>query len=277
MSRSDPRSDDYYKALGVARNATTSEIKKAYKKLALRWHPDKNPVNRVVAEQNFKKISEAYTVLSDPERRESYDKSAEDGGKGSDFKRDPSAHAGTPGAQTREAPTAARFSKECAISRLTIVCVFGLTKVPEHNLMYGRVESFSESKGRYFVKSASSDEGLYVRPWNLTQICSIEIVGLRNKPEWNGRKGRTILYDEKKGRYAVLLDDASRVELQPRNCIPPVQTRVRQAYSDRGLRLPSQHSGGIIVGVDRVSAKYDVAFPGTDLMPAQWGFAEVLW
>ncbi len=64
---------DYYKILGVSRNATQEEIKQAYRKLALKWHPDRNPNNRKEAEEKFKEISEAYEVLSDPEKRRIYD------------------------------------------------------------------------------------------------------------------------------------------------------------------------------------------------------------
>jgi curved DNA-binding protein len=65
--------DDYYKALGVDRNASTEDIKKAYRRLALKYHPDRNPSDKKNAEEKFKKISEAYAVLSDPEKRKQYD------------------------------------------------------------------------------------------------------------------------------------------------------------------------------------------------------------
>ncbi|XP_058835563.1 dnaJ homolog subfamily B member 6 isoform X1 [Topomyia yanbarensis] len=64
---------DYYKVLDVARTATDAEIKKAYKKLALRWHPDKNPDNPEESNRRFKEISEAYEVLSDAYKRHIYD------------------------------------------------------------------------------------------------------------------------------------------------------------------------------------------------------------
>jgi curved DNA-binding protein len=64
--------EDYYKLLGLDKKASTEDIKKAYRKLALKWHPDKNPNNKA-AEERFKKISEAYAVLSDPKKREEYD------------------------------------------------------------------------------------------------------------------------------------------------------------------------------------------------------------
>ena len=63
---------DYYKILGIDKNASSEDIKKAYRKLALKYHPDKNPGNKE-AEEKFKKMSEAYAVLSDPEKRKQFD------------------------------------------------------------------------------------------------------------------------------------------------------------------------------------------------------------
>jgi DnaJ-class molecular chaperone len=63
---------DYYKILGVSREAAPEEIKKAYRQLALKFHPDRNPEDRQ-AEERFKEISEAYGVLMDPEKRKHYD------------------------------------------------------------------------------------------------------------------------------------------------------------------------------------------------------------
>ncbi|MDH5299728.1 MAG: DnaJ domain-containing protein [Desulfobulbaceae bacterium] len=63
---------DYYKLLGVDKNASPAEIKKSYRKLALKYHPDRNPDDKK-AEEKFKQISEAYAVLSDPEKRKQYD------------------------------------------------------------------------------------------------------------------------------------------------------------------------------------------------------------
>jgi curved DNA-binding protein len=64
---------DYYQVLGVGRQASKDEIKKAYRKLALQFHPDRNPNNKE-AENKFKEVNEAYQVLSDPEKRSHYDR-----------------------------------------------------------------------------------------------------------------------------------------------------------------------------------------------------------
>lgn len=80
-------SEDYYEILGVSKSATDDEIKKAYRKLAIKWHPvsyvhsfhnlllqDKNPNNKEKAEEIFKRVGEAYEVLSNAEKRELYNR-----------------------------------------------------------------------------------------------------------------------------------------------------------------------------------------------------------
>lgn len=67
------KEEDYYDILGVSKDATLKEIKKAYRKLALKWHPDKNKGNEKDAQEKFKKIAEAYSVLSDADKRKKYD------------------------------------------------------------------------------------------------------------------------------------------------------------------------------------------------------------
>uniref|UniRef100_A0A3Q0RUL4 J domain-containing protein n=1 Tax=Amphilophus citrinellus TaxID=61819 RepID=A0A3Q0RUL4_AMPCI len=81
---------DYYTILGVSKTASQDDIKKAYRKLALKWHPDKNPDNKEEAEKKFKELAEAYEVLSDKSKRDAYDRYGNDrmrqpGSSSSDF------------------------------------------------------------------------------------------------------------------------------------------------------------------------------------------------
>ncbi|KAK9150248.1 hypothetical protein Syun_008557 [Stephania yunnanensis] len=106
---------DYYKILQVDRSAKEDDLKKAYRKLAMKWHPDKNPNNKKDAEAKFKQISEAYEVLSDPQKKAVYDQYGEEGLKG----QVPPPGAGGPGGgatyfNTGEMPSGFRFNPRSA-------------------------------------------------------------------------------------------------------------------------------------------------------------------
>jgi molecular chaperone DnaJ len=79
-----PTKRDYYEVLEISRNAQGEEIKKAYRRLAVKYHPDKNPGDKE-AEEKFKELSEAYQVLSDPDKRARYDRFGHQGVDGNDF------------------------------------------------------------------------------------------------------------------------------------------------------------------------------------------------
>ncbi|MFA7123179.1 MAG: DnaJ domain-containing protein, partial [Candidatus Delongbacteria bacterium] len=72
---------DYYEILGVDKNATKDDIKKAYKKLALKFHPDRNKGDKD-SEEKFKEVGEAYSVLSDDNKRSKYDRFGHEGVRG---------------------------------------------------------------------------------------------------------------------------------------------------------------------------------------------------
>src|ERR1700687_375938 len=65
---------DYYEVLTVSRTDTVEEIKSAYRKAALKWHPDRNPKEKELAEDKFREATEAYSVLSDSSKRSAYDR-----------------------------------------------------------------------------------------------------------------------------------------------------------------------------------------------------------
>ena len=73
-SNSSAEKRDFYEVLGVSRSASVEEIKKAYRRLALQWHPDRNPSQKHEAEEKFKEAAEAYSILSDPQKRAQYDR-----------------------------------------------------------------------------------------------------------------------------------------------------------------------------------------------------------
>ena len=76
---------DYYEILGVSRNASADEIKKSYRKLAMKFHPDRNPGDNE-AETKFKEAAEAYEVLKDPEKRRRYDQFGHEGLRGTNYR-----------------------------------------------------------------------------------------------------------------------------------------------------------------------------------------------
>jgi molecular chaperone DnaJ len=87
---------DYYEVLGVGKEATLDEIKKAYRRLAMQFHPDQNPGNKE-AEEKFKEAAEAYSILSDPAKRQHFDQygfASPGGGQGQGFQFDPNQFAG---------------------------------------------------------------------------------------------------------------------------------------------------------------------------------------
>ena len=106
-------SKDYYETLGVSRNASDSDIKKAYRKLTMQYHPDRNLDNPEEAAEKFKEIQKAYDILSDPQKKAAYDQyghaAFEQGGFGG-------AGAGA-GAPTRTPPPNPRRRRPRARSR----------------------------------------------------------------------------------------------------------------------------------------------------------------
>jgi molecular chaperone DnaJ len=73
---------DYYEVLGVGKNASADDIKRAYRRMAMKYHPDKNPDNKEEAEAKFKECAEAYEVLNDPDKRQRYDQFGHEGLRG---------------------------------------------------------------------------------------------------------------------------------------------------------------------------------------------------
>jgi len=328
MPAPDIKSSDYYKVLGVERGASDNEIAKAYKKLALKYHPDKNPDNKEQAEENFKVITEAYEVLHDADKRKTYDmhgKAGLQGGSGGmgggvsraqadeifkvffggndpfsmffggndddDFLRGGGMPGGArvifgsggmpggsgfadmggggfggfPGMMGKgcgkggRRPSAPSQLPPHAMPIDTVVVVQSLTKAQEHNGKTGKISGWDQSKGRYEVE-LEGDTTLSLRPANLCQQCSVQIVGIESQADLNGQSGTILGFNEQQGRYMVRLKqrmDNGRdvVGLQPCNVILKQNTRVViQGLSNE------QFNGQManIVDIDHKAQRYTV-------------------
>lgn len=273
--------DDYYRVLGVERDATSAEIGKAYKKLALKHHPDKNSGNKEQAEEEFKRIAEAYCALSDPKKRAVYDLMGKEGLQ--------SAPGGF-GVSAEEAE--ALFRAACGIGGLLLglagkalgggrgtrqpsqrtqqpmlpctipdgakVVAHGLTTQHEYNGKNGLVMKFDESSSTYSVNFDGAT--LSLGPQNLTQQCSMEIVGLENGLDLNGSGGEICDYDAERGRYKVWIQSAELSLSLPRgNCLLGPGTSV----VINGL-ANEQFNGHMarIVSADRDAGRYLVKCQG---------------
>jgi len=341
-SKASINSDDYYQVLGLGKEASDTEIAKAYKKLALKHHPDKNPDRKEKAEEEFKKLTEAYDVLRCAEKRKIYDqygKAGPSSGSGGDPQSgepnfsfgaghgrgqgnmsreeadmifssffggaDPFGDAssgggnrfvfttagpnnsggdfggfegmnfggmnfggGFPGSFGQRSNKRARSrraqsrpqkrSQQYTIPSDTKVIIQGLMKSPEHNGKIGHVVGWDGDRSRYEVQLRLGDEDmkLWLRPQNITQLCSIEITGLTSKPELNGKRGIIQNYDQSKRRYMVLFDGAgASFALSPANCILSPGTSVTIS----GLSNP-EYNGQVaqIVSADHAATRYAV-------------------
>jgi len=341
----DIKAEDYYKVLGVDRSASDSEIAKAYKKLALKYHPDKNPDNKAQAEENFKVITEAYEVLHDHDKRKAYDQFGKagvsggaggpGGGPGVSFQHadeifkaffgagDPFSFfggdgdddiagffggkggmpggarvifrnggmpgmggmggmGGMPGMGGGDfggfpgfggmgmGPMGGMMGKGAGKSRPappawampvnTAVVIHGL-KSPEHNSKQGKVTAWDDSKGRYEVSLDSEEVTLSLRPANLTQRCTIKIVGIESQPDLNGKSAQILSFDKENWQYTVRLKERpasgrDALGLQPSNVILPKGTRVVLA------NLGKEEFNGLMANITDVhedTSRYEVA------------------
>jgi len=245
MPLPDIGSDDYYRVLGVSRDSADSDIGRAYKKLALRYHPDKNADN-ALAKESFIKISDAYEVLSDPEKRKRFDQFGKQGlapGAGASFHNEDvfdmrMFFGGDGGARVSFARFGAGTGRRSmpeqrrrptiplyAMPRGTFVTIRGLAKSQEHNQKMGRIIGWDWERGRYEV-DLDGETVLSLRPSNLTQNTVVEIRGIESQPDLNGQNGKIYNFSAEHGRYMVMLSGGRDVLLLPVNAILTTGTRV---------------------------------------------------
>ena len=226
--------NNYYKVLGVSKTADSNELKKAYRKQALKWHPDKNKGNKD-AEDHFKKISEAYDVLSDPKKKDIYDTYGKDG--------------------VSDVPRSQYSSVRTHYGNTSNI------KVSEPNILFSQFFGSMGTRGsEHFMNSftSDSDEGIggmpfsnhrmkkrrKNHPYKLKPKTPVQIIKLLNKPNLNNLIGTIIDYDSTRDRYMVSFTDEMIISLKPHNIVPLIsKVKLYNISTDKSL---NGKSGNII-------------------------------
>ena len=212
--REDLSSDCYYKNLGLSKNASDQEIKSAYRKLALKYHPDKNKDDPDRAAENFKKVSEAYDCLSDKNKREIFDTYGKRGleggmGGGGGFG---GAHFINPDDIFRQffAANGGGFGDDFGGG-------FGGFHFGGGDPFGGGFGGMPRQRQRKAPKYPSG-------PHIIPKETSVSVHSLQSAAQHNGREGKLVGFDATKNRYSVSLsEDESPISIKPSNFIQLVQ------------------------------------------------------
>jgi len=283
MPTANPKADDFYQVLGVDKGASDHDIGKAYKKMALKYHPDKNPDNKEEAEENFKRITEAYEVLHDPEKRKTYDQFGKQGlqgggggGGGVSFQQadeifkaffggsDPfsmffgdddrgggggAAFFGGPGGM----PGGSRvIFRSGGGGGMEGGMPGGFSFVSGPGGMGGMMGGKGMGGGG---KGGGSRRAAHPPPAHAMSNGTLVVVrGLTKAAEHNGRCGRTNGWDQEKGRYEVELEGGTTVSLRPGNLTQKCSVEITGIES----RPELNGQGGEILNYDEENSRYMV-------------------
>eukprot|EP00930_Biecheleria_cincta_P095660 TRINITY_DN87602_c0_g1_i1.p1 TRINITY_DN87602_c0_g1~~TRINITY_DN87602_c0_g1_i1.p1 ORF type:complete len:377 (+),score=72.96 TRINITY_DN87602_c0_g1_i1:63-1133(+) len=276
-------SADYYQVLGVGRTATDSELTKAYKKLALKHHPDKNQNRRTQAEEEFKKITEAYEALHDPEKRKIYDQFGKDGLQGNAGPgHGAAASNGMSGGMTQEQaqamfsqffggasgtsggpmPSNARFlftgvgggpfgmsDNDLDLGTLFMGMGLGGSTGGRGSATSARRRCSARARSGPYVQHPGSSTW---PTWAMSCGSRVSIHGLSKAKEHNGKTGTVQQFDEVRERYEVQVDDGSVIWARPANLIQ------RCCVELRGLSGKPELNGQFanILGFDSTKDRY---------------------
>lgn len=232
--------DTYYKLLGLESDCSDKEVSKAYKKLALEFHPDKNPENKEVAEANFKKICEAYEVLGDKMKRMHYDQN------GMRSRDDSSAYSWEEAEDVFEracqadAILAELWRRRCDIDGPQSVMSGQL------NGSGGGMAQLNGGVGRETPRGMGPNGGLgsgplrsgagahpgIIPPWT-----SVTVRGLKGAAQHNGKLAQIESYDDESGRYALRLANGEGVKIKYENVLQRLEVECyAMAVEMNGLR-----------------------------------------
>ena len=173
----------YYETLGLSIDCNEEDIRKAYKKLAIKWHPDKNSDNREYATSVFQRISEAYQVLSDPEKRERYDNGEYNEDSQQEFYVDPF--------QIFQTTIGNIFFNH------TIELNFGFSNI--FDIIEESLTTHNDSNILYYYGSKNSHKNKYKEPKIYQHTYNKGIKSRNNKNKWYGsrRLGQAMEYSRK--------------------------------------------------------------------------------
>eukprot|EP00538_Stauroneis_constricta_P011818 CAMPEP_0119563650 /NCGR_PEP_ID=MMETSP1352-20130426/24211_1 /TAXON_ID=265584 /ORGANISM="Stauroneis constricta, Strain CCMP1120" /LENGTH=364 /DNA_ID=CAMNT_0007612287 /DNA_START=147 /DNA_END=1241 /DNA_ORIENTATION=+ len=268
-------SDDYYQVLGVPRGADDAALKKAYKKLAVKWHPDKNPGDET-ATKNFQKVSEAYATLSDSKKRQIYDQYGKDAANQADQMGEggmPGHHhhgfpGGFGGGGGGFGPGGASHMSQADADRI-FSHIFGggdpfgggfggagpqmrfggggprgsvqMGGDPFSSMFGGMHPSMSQGGfgGQPHFQTRQQRQQRHRQAKRYDTIPTGTMVSLRglvNKPERNGDRGEISSYDPSSGRYVVVLEDTEEtMKVKPANLLQHVHVNIHGLESRTDL------------------------------------------
>jgi len=254
MPQPNLKSEDYYEILGCPRNVDDAQLKKAYRKLAVKWHPDKNPDNEQ-ATTNFQNISEAYATLSDKKKRALYNQYGKEGADASDQM--PNGASGFPGGFCPGGGGAHHMSQHDAQAIFSQMFggsdPFGGGPGPG-NMSFsmggpmggssGMSQVFSQSMGggmggRQGMQSSSMRTSRRPIPIRYDEIPNGTVVTLRGlvtASERNGDRGVVRKMDPHSGRYTVNIEDSDEVmSVRATNLLQHCQVRIHDIQSQTEL------------------------------------------
>ena len=234
-------SDNYYEVLGVSNEADENVIKKAYRKLAMKYHPDKNKDNKENAEKAFKKVGEAYGVLSDKEQRQKYDQFGKEGLQGGpqinpndifqSFFGGNGPFGNMGGFQ--------HFQSGNGFQRQTFFMQSSGMPIPDLFNMHHHQQPIRPQRRKYILKDSTP----------------ILVRNLQSTPEKNGLTGKVYDFDKNTLRYIVILESNDLLSLKKRNIL--VLTNIKHAktgtkgkivgYNDNKYNILLHHNNRSII------------------------------
>ena len=268
-SNPNPLSDDYYGVLGIARDATDKELKKAFRKLAIKYHPDKNPDDKR-AEEFFKNIAEAYDVLSDPQKRAAYDRFGKDGARAAEQGQDVGGaggfggfHGGGPSGRPMDHARAQEvfsmfFGGEDPFSSFGFGGfgggagdVPGNIRISVQQGPGGSSQMFTNMGGGGFGGPArrTVQRKAEARYDVLPVGARVVLVGLTSAAERNDATGVVERFDAQRGRYAIKLEDDGEVLSLRENNLQQLLKGVRLTNITSNAALDGK--SGTLVAVKR--------------------------